>query len=77
MVINFFITNMDNMKRGSPLLSHLQAKGRVDHLGGLLFALAHYWTFFKTIAWVPNYVFSSLIDNIHIMALHYYKSWLI
>jgi hypothetical protein len=42
MVINFFITNMDNMKRGSPLLSHLQAKGRVDHLGGLLFALAHY-----------------------------------
>jgi hypothetical protein len=37
-----------------------------DALGGPLFSLAHYQTLLKTIAWAPNYVFPSLMDNTHI-----------
>jgi len=40
-----------------------------DLLGSMLFVLAHYWTFIKTIAQAPNYIFPSLIDDIHIMGL--------
>jgi len=38
-----------------------------DPLGGLLFDLAHYQTFLKTIVWAPNYVYPSLMDDIHIV----------
>jgi hypothetical protein len=38
-----------------------------DPLGGLLFDLAHYRTFLKTIVRAPNYVYPSLMDDIHIM----------
>jgi hypothetical protein len=36
-------------------------------LGGLLFILAHYWTFLKTITQALNYVLPSLVGDIHIM----------
>jgi hypothetical protein len=38
-----------------------------DPLGGHLFALAHYRTFLETIMRVPNYVYPSLADDIHIV----------
>ncbi len=38
-----------------------------DPLGGLLFTLAHYWTFLETIVWAPNCVFPSLMDDFHIV----------
>jgi hypothetical protein len=38
-----------------------------DPLEGLLFALAHYWTFLKTIAQAFNYIFPSLVDDTHIV----------
>jgi hypothetical protein len=38
-----------------------------DPLKDPLFALAHHWTFLKTIMQAPIYVFPSLVDNIHIM----------
>jgi hypothetical protein len=38
-----------------------------DPLRGLLFTLAHYWTFLKTIVWAPNCVFPSLTDDFHIV----------
>jgi hypothetical protein len=47
--ITLLTTNMCNIKKGSPLLSHLQARGRVTPLGGLLFALTHYQALLKTI----------------------------
>ncbi len=40
-----------------------------DPLGGPLFVLAHYWTLLETIAWAPNYVFPSLVDDTHIAGL--------
>ncbi len=40
-----------------------------DPLGSPLFALAHYWTLLKTIAWTPIYVFPSLVDDTHIVCL--------
>ncbi len=40
-----------------------------EPLGGLLFTLAHYWALLETIAWAPNYVFPSLIDDTHIVGL--------
>jgi hypothetical protein len=38
-----------------------------DPLGGHLFALAHYQTLLKTIAYTPSYVFPSLTNDTHIM----------
>jgi hypothetical protein len=38
-----------------------------DHLGGLLFVLAHYQALFKTMTQTPNRVFTSLTDDTHIM----------
>jgi hypothetical protein len=38
-----------------------------DPLKGPLFALAHYQTLLKTIAWAPNCIFPSLADDIHIV----------
>jgi len=43
-----------SMKQGGPL-------------GDLLFTLARYRTFLKTVAWTPSYVFPSLVDDIHIL----------
>jgi hypothetical protein len=40
-----------------------------DPLRGFLFALAHYRTLLETIMRALNYVFPSLIDDIHIMGL--------
>jgi hypothetical protein len=65
--IIIFTTSMGNIRRGSPLLSHLHAQGRVTPLGGPLFALAHYQTLLKTIARAPNCVFLSLTNDTHIM----------
>jgi hypothetical protein len=38
-----------------------------DPLNGLLFVLAHYWTFLGTITWTPNYVFLSYLNDTHIV----------
>ncbi len=38
-----------------------------DPLGGSLFVLAHYWIFLETIVRTPNYAFTSLADDTHIM----------
>ncbi len=38
-----------------------------DPLGDILFVFAHYRTHLKTIMWVPNYVFPSLVDDTHIV----------
>jgi hypothetical protein len=38
-----------------------------DTLGGPLFALAHYWTFLKTIVQTSNCIFPSLLNNTHII----------
>jgi hypothetical protein len=38
-----------------------------DPLKGLLFALAHYRTFLKTITWAPSCIFPLLVDDIHIV----------
>jgi hypothetical protein len=38
-----------------------------DPLRGILFDLAHYQAFLKTIMWAPSYIFPSLMDNTHIM----------
>ncbi len=40
-----------------------------DPLRGLLFTLAHYWTFLETIVWAPDYIFPSLVKDIHIVGL--------
>jgi len=40
-----------------------------DPLRGLLFVLAHYRNLLKTIAWAPNYIFPSQVDDTHIMGL--------
>jgi hypothetical protein len=40
-----------------------------DPLGGLLFALAHYQTFLKTITQAPKCVFPSLVDDMHIVGI--------
>jgi hypothetical protein len=42
------------MRQNDPLKSHL-------------FALAHYQILLKTIAWAPNYVFPSVMDDTHIV----------
>jgi len=36
-------------------------------LKGPLFALAHYWTFLKTIVWSLDYFYPSLMDDTHIV----------
>ncbi len=38
-----------------------------DPLGNPLYVLAHYWVILKTIAQAPNYIFPTLVDDIHIM----------
>jgi hypothetical protein len=38
-----------------------------DPLEGLLFTLAHYQGFLKTIVWAPCYIFPSLANYTHIM----------
>ncbi len=40
-----------------------------DPLGGMLFALVHFHTFHPTIAAHRNYVFPSLINDVHIIGL--------
>jgi hypothetical protein len=65
--IFLFTSNMGNMKRGSSLLSHFQAQGKGDPLGGPLFSLAHYRTFLKIITQAPKCVFPSLVDDTHIV----------
>jgi hypothetical protein len=66
-LIIIFIISMGNIRRGSPLLNHLQAWGRVTPLKGSLFALARYRTFLKTISRAPNCVFPSVVNDAHIM----------
>jgi hypothetical protein len=67
MVIIFFTTNIGGMWKGSPLLTHLQAWGKVPPLKGRLFAFAHYQVLLKTTTHAPNCVFPSLTNNTHIV----------
>jgi hypothetical protein len=52
---------------GVTIIESFSGVKRSDPLGGLLFALAHYRTLLETIVRTPSYVFSSLVDNTHIM----------
>jgi hypothetical protein len=36
-------------------------------MGGLLFALAHFYTFFNLVAIFPSYLFPFVIDDTHII----------
>jgi hypothetical protein len=67
--IPLFTTNMGNMSRGFTIIELFSSTRQGNPLGGLLFALPHYWTLLETIAWTPNYVFPSLMDNTNIMGL--------
>jgi hypothetical protein len=62
-------TSMGNMNRGFIVIESSSGTRQGEPLNGFLFALAHYWTFLKTIAWTPNYVFSSLMDDTNIVGL--------
>jgi hypothetical protein len=62
-----FTTNMDDMWKGSPLLNHFQAQGKVTPLGGILFILVHYRALLETIMWAPVWVFPSLTNDTHIV----------
>jgi len=57
--------DMGGMWRGSPLLSHFQAQGKVTPLE-VLYLL---WPiiFPQNQCWAPNYIFPSLTDDTHIM----------
>jgi len=52
---------------GVTVIESFSSMKQGDFLGGLLFALAHYWTFLKTIVWAPNCVFPSLTNDAHIV----------
>lgn len=54
---------MGNMKPWVTIIELPSNMRQGDLLGGFLFVLAHYGAFLKTIAWAPNYVFTSLMDN--------------
>jgi hypothetical protein len=53
-------------------------------MGGLLFALAHFYTFFNLVAIFPSYLFPFVIDDTHIIgptsivsrAFHHFSSQL-
>jgi hypothetical protein len=59
-------TSMDNMNRGFTIIESFSGVRQGDFLSGLLFALAHYWALLDTIAWTPNCVFPSLMDDTNI-----------
>jgi hypothetical protein len=52
---------------GVTIIESFSSMRQGDFLGGLLFALAHYWTFLKTTTWAHNYVFPSLTNDTHIV----------
>jgi len=54
-------------EEGVTIIDSSSSTRQGDLLRGILFALAHYRTFLETIAWAPNYVFPSLVNDIHIV----------
>jgi hypothetical protein len=61
--IPLFTTSMGNMSKGFTIIESSSGMRQGDPLHGPLFALAHYWTLLKTIAWTPNYGFPFLMDD--------------
>jgi hypothetical protein len=67
--IFLFITNMGNMNKGFIVIKSSSGMRQGDPLNAPLFAFSHYWALVETIAWTPNFVFASLMDDNNIVGL--------
>ncbi len=65
----FYYQHGQHEPKGVTIIESSLGTRQGDPLKGPLFALAHYWTFLKTIAQAPSCVFPSLTNDKHIVGL--------